>query len=706
MLDNLLAEVVIRTSDSVRRKLDNVFGSALDKRLDKVAARWSKNLARAGVVVEKAAFFGRPLSGSTRSRDALAFAIADSRVPTAAQWHAALLERWDEVAAQDGGLAGFFQLERAEAAGHLDDLATQLRAECSRSVEHFRTSVVEGLDAIAAAIADQGASEFESLYRSAIGPNLDYMRLHAPGRLVEDGRLSDAEDLFLSVGWSAEDHAEDAAGWSTRQLVRDLNTRTLRVAVRGDAGSGKSCLFRRLAVSIADPRLHPAGEDRPRIPFLVRLRDFPDGGLPHPSDLPGLVNRMLPAPPRGWVEGVLRNGDAVVLLDGVDEIKAEHREATRVQIRSLVTLYPGSCFIVSSRPAAMPDRWLEDLGFLDATIDPMTPDQIGRLIIKWSERYHYDRYDLAARVQVSPPLRNLASNPLCCALLCYCMADVGVLPDDLTSLCEAVLKVLLRGREFQRGIAYRDPGFGRSSYGARIGALGSLAHHLLLNGTSEISTEDAEWLVSRHRPDPPKWWDYLSSLLVRSGVLRTNERGRISFTHDIIRDYLAGWALAESRAIGLMSQMSLEPRWHAPLLFAAGVDPNVAWRLAERLASSDAEDEQERRAHKLVALRCSQSVRRPDGGIQTFTRDLMTAIGRPRRLGEAAAFALLGDLAVPLLANEAGLAGSAAAASVRALGLIGSDQAMVALRGYLGDRRAAVARELRRYLPLERVNGP
>jgi len=63
-------------------------------------------------------------------------------------------------------------------------------------------------------------------------------------------------------------------------------------------------------------------------------------------------------------------------------------------------------------------------------------------------------------------------------------------------------------------------------------------------------------------------------------------------------------------------------------------------------------------------------------------------------------------LAVPLLANEAGLAGSAAAASVRALGLIGSDQAMVALRGYLGDRRAAVARELRRYLPLERVNGP
>ncbi len=54
--------------------------------------------------------------------------------------------------------------------------------------------------------------------------------------------------------------------------------------------------------------------------------------------------------PNGWVREVLRRGDGLVLVDGVDEMRREDREGMLEALQELTQLFPLSRFVVTSRP--------------------------------------------------------------------------------------------------------------------------------------------------------------------------------------------------------------------------------------------------------------------------------------------------------------------------------------------------------------------
>ena len=93
------------------------------------------------------------------------------------------------------------------------------------------------------------------------------------------------------------------------------------LAVVGVPGSGKTTLLRHTARQVCRAR---RGRRR-TVPILLYLRDHvaaivstPDVALP--ELLRGMLGRYRADEPAGWLEQRLRDGDCVVLLDGLDEV--------------------------------------------------------------------------------------------------------------------------------------------------------------------------------------------------------------------------------------------------------------------------------------------------------------------------------------------------------------------------------------------------
>ena len=128
----------------------------------------------------------------------------------------------------------------------------------------------------------------------------------------------------------------------------------------------------------------------------------------------------------------LKTGRAIILVDGVDEVSTLQRESVRIWLKDLVEAYPRARYIITSRPRAVEENWMRYEGFSDAELQPMELADIYTFIERWHnamrEALHEDEEKteleplaehLKEEVKRNRPIRNLATNPLMCAMLCF-----------------------------------------------------------------------------------------------------------------------------------------------------------------------------------------------------------------------------------------------------------------------------------------------
>ncbi|MFC8543139.1 NACHT domain-containing protein [Streptomyces sp. NPDC057244] len=162
-----------------------------------------------------------------------------------------------------------------------------------------------------------------------------------------------------------------------------------RVLLRGLAGSGKTRLLQWLAVAAAGDELPEELADwRGRVPFVLPLRTLVRRGpLPEPGEFLSSVGAPLAAAqPEGWADGLLARGEALVLVDGIDEVPQEHRGATRNWLERLLAAYGDARFVVTTRPSAVPEGWLAPAHFTELSVWPMSTGDIGVFVHRWHVR--------------------------------------------------------------------------------------------------------------------------------------------------------------------------------------------------------------------------------------------------------------------------------------------------------------------------------
>ena len=564
-------------------------------------------------------------------------------------------------------------------------------------------------------------SRFEAQYRREVARKLDRLELFG----VRTSELNQRYALSVAyIGLTASTSApapeekppKRAEGDEDRLDRVELSIEKVlsqgrRHLIRGEAGSGKTTLLQWLAVSSVRRALGESLEEwEDTVPFFIRLRRFVGTELPQPSDFPAALNASLAdrMPPH-WAIDQMEQGRALLLIDGVDELREDERAKAAEWLQDLVETYPEARYVVTSRPPAVADDWLDEASFSSSFLEPMDVGSIDAFIEHWHDAAKANANDddgeeldsmaprLQATMRLNPQIRNLATSPLLCAMLCALNRDwKGQLPRDRVELYRLGLEMLLERRDTQREVGVEDLQISRQQ---KEVLLQDIAFWLLINGFSDARTEDVEHLLEEkieampHLKGSPG--EVLKLLLLRSGLIREPVEGRIDFIHRTFQEYLTAKKIVDDRSVGLLLERAAEDQWQEVVVLAAGLGTaEISQDLISSLLSRADEEKKYRHRLQLLAVACLETT-------PVLPKELQEDIGRvleglipPRSMSEAKAIASAGEVAVPMLAPAVGGPVATAAPTVRALGLIAGPAAMATLEKAGGDRRVTMAREL------------
>lgn len=442
---------------------------------------------------------------------------------------------------------------------------------------------------------DSASAKFEQSYRHAVKYALD--RLELVGVRASSAsrryRLSVAY-VTLSIRQTHTSNDDPEEKQRIQVSIEESLRRVRRLFVRGLPGSGKTTLLQWVAVrSALQDYIEPLTVLNETIPFFIRLRDCTNTGLPKPEDFPKFVASAVSGMmPDAWVHDKLESGQAIVLVDGVDEVPALGRAEIREWLGQLTNAYGEARFIVTAR-THIEEGWLRREGFKDAEILDMHWDDISNFIDHWHNAVSEELEDsdeksdlrplaehLKEVIQFNRPVRSLATNPLLCAMLCALHRDgKRQMPSDRVELYRECIEVLLDRREKQRQISLAD--YPSLSYRQKIVLLQDLAYYLIINGWSVIPFERAEERIAskmttlRNLSDDTTASHILTLLVERSGVIREPVKGRVDFIHRTFQEYLAAQAALDGKDIGLLVNNAHKGDWRETVVLSAGLATKV-----------------------------------------------------------------------------------------------------------------------------------
>ncbi|MEU8232061.1 NACHT domain-containing protein [Actinoplanes sp. NPDC048967] len=545
--------------------------------------------------------------------------------------------------------------------------------ETIRRLEEIRQ---EARDRQLAAEQDTAEARFERSYLRRVAVKLNQLRLF--GVTVNRAKPYPLSTAYLNLtvtraaayrvpkGGSS---AFDAALQAPSLRVDEAFGRTRRVLVRGEAGSGKTTLLQWLAVVLAarSPETPPGWEGK--VPFLLPLRRYAATALPHVDDFAREAGVALAGgAPDGWIRKVLQHGDGVVLIDGVDELPEVRREEIRSWLADLVDTFPTAHFVVTSRPPAAPNAWLESDNFESLTLLPMTQPDVRLFISYWhlamgeaagdkemQQRLADDEGDLIEKMAQRRSLRQLATNPLLCALICALHHDrLRDLPRDRNTLYRAALEMLLVRRDRERAVVALD-----ITQDQQEEILQRLGYWMLRNRLNEVDRNAAEerirsYLKGMGTSTAPG--DVLTHLVTRSGVLGEPVEGRVDFIHRTFQDYLAAHALIDDGDLHVLVHNAHDPAWRDTAVMAMGIArrrerDEILRRLCAR---ADAEPPY-RRTLELLAGACLEQATSVDPKLEHAVRERLKRIMRPTSADDATELAQVGDIIFDLIPDPAGL---------------------------------------------------
>ncbi len=204
------------------------------------------------------------------------------------------------------------------------------------------------------------------------------------------------------------------------------------MVILGDPGSGKTTLLKYMLIMLIQEKgREKLGIKQKLIPFLAPLRELknPDRENFHDFLKRVCCLRDFSIPDKSFEE-LLQSGQAIVLLDGLDEVANEEmRVKTCRWIDKARKVLPYTSFVITSRFAGYQEKSRLEGSVFELSIQDFTIDEVQEFFVRWFEsvetalhpggdentwkkKGHEEAIALAERISASEHLRKLAVNPL------------------------------------------------------------------------------------------------------------------------------------------------------------------------------------------------------------------------------------------------------------------------------------------------------
>jgi hypothetical protein len=424
--------------------------------------------------------------------------------------------------------------------------------------------------------------------------------------LVQDLRQSPREDVDGRPRTDAFD------------VVRDAR----RLIVRGPAGCGKTTLMQWLiwnAEPFANGPLKP--EQHKMFPIYIPLRRLESAGT-FDFTVDSILHNAMPNEilkrdfPKGWLDSlVVRNIEAIVLIDGIDEIAEKNRSHIWRFVKTLSDKYRYLRILITSRHISTvhlsdgsyrPEIFLTEEGYQEArmlwnrpddffefVVSPLSNSDIVDLVDKWfngvdatlvprSERDKLPTYPEQLKKALfernNAVSLQLARTPLLCSLICLVFfLQRGRLPRNRKQLYELSTQLLVETRDEHKGVK-PDERFENFDLEKRLRLLRCVA--LIMQEGSESIQADQSIEVDKSRV--LSWIDrllksqsalalsakeYLNFLVERSSLIREPSANRIDFVHRSFMEYLAAEEIVTSKDAFQIREKIILDEWWNTLIF-------------------------------------------------------------------------------------------------------------------------------------------
>ena len=431
-------------------------------------------------------------------------------------------------------------------------------------------------------------------------------------------------------------------GLTGRHALADFlgRPRPAILAIVGGPGSGKTTLLRytaRQACVKPHPRRNP-GRD---LPILLYLRDHATAITKDPAvSIPALLGKSLgemgKEEPPGWFEQKLRDGQCLVLLDGLDEVA---RREDRIQVAAWAEVqirqYPRNDFVISSRPQGYQTAPVAGAEVVQAC--GFTSAQVELFVQGWyraverhgtgtdgpeaETRAQEGAADLLRRLDQAPTLWDLTVNPLLLTMIANVHRYRGALPGSRADLYSEICQVMLWRRQDAKNLAALLGGDKKEAI------LRSLAYAMMLGRVTDLSRADvlagitpALRRVSR-QVTPEGFLADASS----NGLLIERETEQYAFAHKTFQEYLAASHIREKGLVNVLVDAVNDDWWReTTLLYAAcsDADPIVDACL---------------KANTVPALSLAWDCADQDSDLDPFLRDRLDALLAPTLVDGSAA---------------------------------------------------------------------
>lgn len=359
------------------------------------------------------------------------------------------------------------------------------------------------------------------------------------------------------------------------QLV-DMHSRLMLL---GKPGSGKTTFLKRLATLCNEGRYQSQ-----YVPTFITIKHWAEE-----KGKPDLLNYIT----QQWkcdiscktetVSTIVSQGRALILMDGLDEVRSEDRSRVLQEIRDFAITFRSCQLVITCRTAAQEYTFEQ---FTEVEIADFDNGQIADFAHKWFavEKRSNRADNFLQKLIENPRIMELANNPLLLTLLCLVFNEANDFPLRRSDLYEEGCSVLLKRWDAKRNIE-RDQVYRTLSHSRKRKLLSYIAFQTFANDedvyrkktiekhienymrTLSGASEDSEALQLDSEA-------ILKSIVAQHGLLTPRLCGMYSFSHLTFQEFLTAQKIVDSstdleKSLQELVSHITQKRWREVFLLTA-----------------------------------------------------------------------------------------------------------------------------------------